>query len=272
MPSETARKDTDNMLEFKGEIQEGWAGKPLEPFQVKLTDEEGQGVPHVPVEFKVAEGSGEFTYVDERTDLSGSAIAEFVPSDDGRYRVECFIGDEMVPFKGIVAPDRRRHAVPAPVAAAPAAAEPPKQEVPKRKPRVRRTSAKERPAQPPAAPPPAPPAASPIVVVIAPRLPQPTAPATVPAPVVAASRRAAPPQAQPKVVRRQSSRPRPRVASPPTALVIALIAIAALLAPLAAVLVYQTVSVTRPVVECSGSWRVDGNSPVFQDCTATNRR
>ncbi|HSD12024.1 MAG TPA: hypothetical protein VLC10_00560 [Patescibacteria group bacterium] len=269
------------MLEFQGEIQEGWVGKPLDPFQVKLTDEEGHGVPHVPVEFKVAEGSGEFTYVDERTDLSGSAIAEFVPSDDGRYRVECFIGDEMVPFKGIVAPDRRRHTVPAPpaqepapapVAAAPAATEAPKRETPKRKPRARRASAKERPAQPPAAPPPAPPAAPPIVVVIAPRLPQPPAPVAAPAPVVAAPSRVALPQAQPKAVRRQPSRPRPRVASQPLALVIALIAIVVLLAPLAAVLVYQTVSAPRAVVECSGSWRVVGDSLVFQDCTATNRR
>src|SRR6188474_1105055 len=100
------------MLEWKGEQQEGRVGKPLDPFEVKTLDSEGQPNQLVPVEFSIVQGAGEFSYKDERTDLGGNAIAEFIPSSDGWYRIECFIGEgddrQMVPFKGSIKPDRRK--------------------------------------------------------------------------------------------------------------------------------------------------------------------
>ncbi len=281
------------MLEYKGESQEeGWVGKPLDPFQVKLTDDEGNGIPHVPVTFKVAEGKGEFTYVDERTDLSGSAIAEFVPAEDGRYRIECFIADEMVPFKGVVNPDRRRResvAPPPPAAAAPASDERPA-EAPKRKRRASRRSVPKPEPAPSAAPqadsPPAPapvaappPAPVPVVVIVTPPVmaapvpAKPQVPAKAPAPRPAiAPATARPRTAPPKPVRRASPRPKPRTASPPPWLVAAVLTIAALMAALSGVLVYQTMYPPRPVVECSGAWTVAGDALVFQGCAATTRR
>jgi len=100
------------MLQWKGEQQEGRVGKPLEPFEVKSLDSEGQPNQLVPIEFNIVQGTGEFSYKDERTDLGGNAIAEFIPSTDGWYRVECVIGEgddkQVVPFKGNIKPDRRK--------------------------------------------------------------------------------------------------------------------------------------------------------------------
>jgi hypothetical protein len=100
------------MLQWKGEQQEGRVGKPLDPFEVKFLDEEGLPCQLVPVEFKIIQGEGEFTFKDETTDLGGNAIAEFVPSTDGWYRIECLLGEgddrKVVPFKGSIKPDRRK--------------------------------------------------------------------------------------------------------------------------------------------------------------------
>ena len=102
------------MLEYQGEVREGKVGQPLDPFQIVVKDDEGNPLTNHPLEFLVVEGKGAFTHADSSTDQTGGAIAEFVPEDPGRFRIECRVGAdrrETASFKGIVeeeTPPKRR--------------------------------------------------------------------------------------------------------------------------------------------------------------------
>ncbi|HTK05087.1 MAG TPA: hypothetical protein VL500_05870 [Candidatus Eisenbacteria bacterium] len=221
-------------LQWKGEQQEGRVGKPLDPFEIVVKDETGEPAQLITVEFKVVQGAGEFSYKDERTDLGGNVIAEFIPSEDGWYRVECFIGEgddrQVVPFKGSIKPDRRKRNAttmgvsdnwqePAPPAGQHAATVIPIAAVPPPIPPAEQASPPALPVQPivqvtVSVPPQAVPMAAPKVVEASP--PQPPKPAAVPqatAPRQAAA--AQKPKPAPKPV--QAPRPQPQAIAAVTA-------------------------------------------------------
>ena len=242
-------------LTRKGEQQEGRVGKPLEPFEILAQEEGGDRLPHVPVEFVVAEGTGTFTYKDEITDQGGNAIAEFVPTTAGRYRVECFIGEdkrEMVPFKGVIAADRRK--------------------------RKSRPPAPKKPVATPEAAVPQP--VVPSAILAAGTQPAAAPTEVPPAPAVTAPAKAVTPRSVPAQVLRRPAKPsraRPAGASPPPpsgarGLLIAVIVIFALLAAFTVALVVQDLARPQPVVECSGdSWRLTGTTMIFPKCITTMR-
>lgn len=289
-----------------GGLQNGKLGSPLEPLIVMVRDEDDQTAAYVPVEFRIAEGQGRFDYKDDRTDQSGSAVAEFVPEGSGRFRIECFVGEEgreSIPFKGVVEtpePEKKakkprrtkrpsRAAVPpvvglTPVPPIPGPPRLPAEAIPPLVPDL----------QPP---PPASVAAPAPAAVVAQAAPKPEAPkapvATVqptatpkpaPAPVARAAsataviRRPAPmPARAASPVRTQAdTRPKRKKPAPQTKISPALIAVVAviylLLAPLAGALVAADLSTPRPVVDCSrGAWHLEGNVLVFRGCVHSAR-
>lgn len=285
-----------------GGLQNGKIDSPLEPFIIEVKDEEGEPVAHVPVEFRVAEGKGRFDYKDERTDLSGSAVAEFVPEGPGRFRVECFVGEdgrESIPFKGVIdSPEQpkakrksrqrtkrpSRAAVPPVVGLTPAPSIP----GPPPLPAEARTEA-----TPPVAPAPQPPPQAAVTqpapsaapaAVVAPKPEAPKAPpvhaqpkaAPKPAQALAATvviRRPTPAPARAAAPVRREAAPRPKRKAPPPkttvspVLIGAVVIIYLLLAPLAGAMVAMDLSTPRPVVDCSrGAWHLEGNVLVFRGC------
>ena len=284
-----------------GGMQNGKIGSPLEPFIIEVKDEDGESVPHIPVEFRIAEGKGRFDYKDTCTDLSGSAVAEFVPEGPGRFRVECLVGEEereSIPFKGVVetpepekkAKKPRRTKRPSRAAVPPVVGLTPVPPIPGPPPLPAEATP---PPVPDLQPPPpasvAAPAPAPVVVQAAPKPEAPKAPAATvqpvatpkpaPAPVARAAsataviRRPAPmPARAASPVRTQAdTRPKRKKPAPQTKISPALIAVVAviylLLAPLAGALVAADLSTPRPVVDCSrGAWHLEGNVLVFRGC------
>lgn len=289
-----------------GGLQNGKLDSPLEPFIIIVKDENDEPVPYVPVEFRIAEGKGRFDYNDPRTDQTGSAVAEFVPEGPGRFRVECFVGEdgrESIPFKGVVegpeppkAKKPRRTKRPSRAAVPPVVGLTPVPPIPGPPP----LPAEAIPEVPPLVPdlqpsPPAPvaaPAPAPVVQAEpkpeAPKAPTatvlPTTPKPAPAPVArvasatAVIRRPAPAPARAAApVRAQSDlRPKRKKAAPKTKVSPVLIAVVAviylLLAPLAGAMVAADLSTPRPVVDCSrGAWHLDGDIMVFRGCVHSAR-
>jgi hypothetical protein len=80
-------------IEAKNEWQECPLGLPLRPLEIKVRHENGEPVHNLPVRFKLAAGDGHFTHRDALTDVTGCAIAEFVPRIPGPYFINCGIGD-----------------------------------------------------------------------------------------------------------------------------------------------------------------------------------
>ncbi|MEY4744145.1 MAG: hypothetical protein RL272_90 [Candidatus Parcubacteria bacterium] len=260
------------MLEYQGEVREGRVGKPLEPFLIVVKDDTGNPLPHHPLEFMIVEGKGSFTHADSATDQTGSAIAEFVPEDSGRFRVECRIGPEqreIASFKGLVedrAPKRKQRSRSTRTSAA-----------------AKRQTGASRPAIPPPPPvptvetpkvaeaPPAPP--PPATASVAPTAPAPppaaTAPASKPIPPRIAAR--VPTAAKAATTTHTAVRERPAAATPKrrqTAsrmspavrwLLIAVVTVAALLAPLAGILVAQELS--RPKAAAASRMQQPGHAP-----------
>lgn len=252
------------MLEYQGEVREGQAGKPVEPFQIVVKDDEGNPLPNHPLEFMVVEGKGRFEYADSSTDQTGSAIAEFIPENGGRFRVECRVGEErreIAIFKGVVedapSPKRRqRIRTVRPPASAPSQTAAPQAIVPPPlpPPEIAKPAVTE---EPPAPPPPAD-VVIPVPVATA-ALPVPAVPAA-PAPKPAAPVRAAaraPAALTATVTTRTAARARPaakRQRTPPPspavrALLIAVIVITALIAILSGILVAQETAPRRVASE-----------------------
>lgn len=287
-----------------GGLQNGKLDSPLEPFIIIVKDENDEPVPYVPVEFRIAEGKGRFDYNDPRTDQTGSAVAEFVPEGPGRFRVECFVGEEgreSIPFKGIVeAPDppkakkpRRtkrpsRAAVPPVVGLTPVPPIPgppplPAEAIPEVPPLVPAPPPPEAPVAAPAPPPPpvaqaepkpeapkapaatAQPKATPPKPVAAPVARVASATAVIRRPVPMPARAAAPARAQSDIrPKRKKAAPKAKV-SPVLIAVVAVIYL--LLAPLAGAMVAADLSTPRPVVDCSrGTWHLEDNVLVFRGC------
>ncbi len=96
------------MIEIKGQGQNGRIGEPLEPLQVRVTDENGEPRAFLCAQFVIVEGAGRFDFLDEKTDIQGNALAEFVPEGLGPYRIECRLDGgklETAVFAGQIAAD-----------------------------------------------------------------------------------------------------------------------------------------------------------------------
>lgn len=97
-----------------GQDQVGSVSQTLNPFIIQgyFADDVMGHVRGTPVFWNVAVGSGEFVAAETALDRDGFAAAEFRPSKEGRYRVECRVGDNLVSFIGVVAAEEDEGARP----------------------------------------------------------------------------------------------------------------------------------------------------------------
>jgi len=93
-------------IEVYEEERRGRLGAALKPMELRVRYDNGDPVSHLPVKFRLINGSGRFEHRDALTDAQGCAIAEFVPNEAGPYRIDCLVGGkggEAVHFTGEVA-------------------------------------------------------------------------------------------------------------------------------------------------------------------------
>jgi hypothetical protein len=94
-----------------GDRQMGRANTALRPFVVQaITDNPNMSVAGLRITWRVAVGEGDFTECHDTLDRNGFALATFRPARLGRYRIECLIGREIVPFTGVILPPLRQAA------------------------------------------------------------------------------------------------------------------------------------------------------------------
>lgn len=100
------KKKRFEALPVEGMEQIGRVNTSLQPFIIRVVDEEGSGIPFEMVDFRRSDdGMGFFEHRDVETQQDGTAAAEYIPTEGGKFRVECFVGKDRaiaVPFTGMV--------------------------------------------------------------------------------------------------------------------------------------------------------------------------
>jgi plastocyanin len=88
-----------------GDDQDGSAGLSFKPFVVRVTDHRGQGIPNVPVTWRLESGVGYLgdnlwephTTISTRTNLAGGAQIIFHPTDLGPSTVTASVAESSIP-------------------------------------------------------------------------------------------------------------------------------------------------------------------------------
>jgi hypothetical protein len=90
----------------EGEDQIGRLNTALQPMIVLVTDADGLPLRHVPVDWRrIDDGQGFMDVFDAETNSDGTAGCIHVPTEGGKFRIECYVGEDrsiIIPFTGMV--------------------------------------------------------------------------------------------------------------------------------------------------------------------------